>query len=458
MSELKKILLLGSGGREHAIAAGLAASVRCDELFIAPGNAGTAACGTNVDISVNDFAAIRDFVAEKGIEMIVVGPEEPLVRGIVDFFDGSVPIVGPSAAGAQLEGSKDFAKAFMARHGVPTAGYRSFTAQTLAEGEAFLESLTPPYVLKADGLAAGKGVVIPETLAEAKAELREMLGGKFGAAGSRVVIEEFLRGIECSVFVATDGVSYKILPTAKDYKRVGEGDTGLNTGGMGAVSPVPFADAEFMRKVEERIVRPTVDGLRKDGMDYKGFVFIGLMNVEGEPMVIEYNVRMGDPETEVVFPRITSDVVEMMEAIATGRLEEYDLQVSPLCAVTVVAVSGGYPGEYKKNYEIIFSQESRVKSQESGVRSQESGYVEQKPVAFATQKTHNSSLVTHNSTIFHSGTMFQGDRVVTAGGRVLAVTSLAQTLPEALAASYAVLENISFTDIYYRRDIGRDLI
>ncbi len=368
------ILLLGSGGREHAIARSLAASPRCSQLYIAPGNAGTEGCGTNVDMGAGDFAAIREFVLKHSVELVVVGPEDPLVKGIVDFFEAdpqlrSVGVVGPSAEGARLEGSKDFAKAFMTRHGIPTAAYRTFTADQIADGQAFLETLSPPYVLKADGLAAGKGVVIPTTLDEARRELAEMLGGKFGAASGRVVVEEFMEGIECSVFVATDGKNYKILPTAKDYKRVGEGDTGPNTGGMGAVSPVPFCNdsvccdhnpdlgecagnQSFMAKVEERIVRPTIDGLAADGIPYRGFVFIGLMNSGGEPRVVEYNVRMGDPETEVVFPRITSDAVELMEAIAFGRLERYELTVSPLCAATVVAVSGGYPGEYAKGKAI----------------------------------------------------------------------------------------------------------
>ncbi len=430
LPEKINILLLGGGGREHAIARSIAASPRCGKLYIAPGNAGTTLVGTNVDMEATNFGAIKQFVLNHGVGLVVVGPEEPLTKGIVDFFESDselkfVPVAGPSEAGARLEGSKDFAKAFMMRHSIPTAAYRTFTKEEVEAGEAFLETLQPPYVLKADGLAAGKGVVIPETLEEARAELREMLGGKFGKAGSRVVIEEYLHGIECSVFVATDGTNYRILPVAKDYKRIGEGDTGPNTGGMGAVSPVPFAGDEFMRKVEERIVRPTVEGLAAEKITYRGFIFIGLMNVGGEPYVIEYNVRMGDPETEVVFPRITSDAVELFEGIVCGTLDEYELTISPLWATTVVCVSGGYPGDYEKGFPI------------GGLDT----------AACDCGKT----------TVFHAGTKRAGDGIVTSGGRVLAVTSLGATMDEALAASYAAIAKISFEGIYFRRDIGQDL-
>ena len=421
------VLLLGSGGREHAFARKIAESPSVVKLFIAPGNAGTAQCGTNVDINPNNFGSVKQFVLTNNINLVVVGPEEPLVRGIADFFHednqiSNIPVIGPSLAGAKLEGSKEFAKAFMMRHGVPTAQYKSFNKNTIEEANAFIDTLSAPYVLKADGLAAGKGVVILNDAAAAKAELAEMFSGKFGQAGNTVVIEEFLSGIECSVFVATDGKHYKILPVAKDYKRIGEGDTGPNTGGMGAVSPVPFADETFMQKVEERIVRPTVEGLQKDNIPYKGFIFIGLMNVAGDPYVIEYNVRMGDPETEVVFPRITSDLIAMFEGMAYGRLDQYELTVSPETAVTVVCVSGGYPGDYTKGMEI------------SGLD----------------QETE--------SIVYHAGTSAKGGKVLTAGGRVLAVTSLGDSIDSALKRSYKTIEGISFEGMNVRHDIGQDLM
>ena len=421
-----KILLLGSGGREHALAWKIAQSEKCDRLFIAPGNAGTGQVGENVAMGVNDFERIKTFVADQAIDMVVVGPEDPLVRGIYDELRADsrtahVPVIGPSRQGAVLEGSKDFAKAFMKRHHIPTARYETFDGTTLDEGMRFLETLQPPYVLKADGLAAGKGVLIVPTLEEAKHELREMLSGMFGNASAKVVIEEYLSGIECSVFVLTDGRHYAILPEAKDYKRVGEGDTGLNTGGMGAVSPVPFAGKDFMQKVEERIVRPTVDGLRADGIPYKGFIFIGLMNCDGDPMVIEYNVRMGDPETEVVMPRIESDLVDLLEAAGRDRLSEKTISVSPQACTTVMMVAGGYPGSYAKGTPM-------------------SGF----------DKVEGSLL-------FHAGTRHDGDRVVTNGGRVIAVTSLGATKDEAIARCYSNVDRIEYEGRYFRRDIGRDL-
>lgn len=422
------ILLLGSGGREAALAWKISQSPLCGQLYIAPGNGGTGAFGTNLPASPLDFDAIGRIIAEKAIDMVVVGNEDPLVAGIVDHFraiDPEKPLfVGPSQAGAMLEASKDHAKQFMARHGIPTAAYRTFTPETIEEGYAFLESLKPPYVLKADGLAAGKGVIIPETLDEAKKTLAEMLAGKFGKSSARVVIEQFLKGIECSVFALTDGHGgYRLLPVAKDYKRIGEGDTGLNTGGMGAVSPVVFADEAFMRKVEDRIVRPTVEGLLEEGTDYRGFIFFGLIDVEGEPMVIEYNVRMGDPETEVVMLRVASDLVELMAAAAKGDLGTLKLDIDPRAAATVMAVSGGYPESYPKGKEI-------------------------KGVPEPSERT----------VVFHAGTRLDGPVLVTSGGRVLAVSSYGATPAEALAASYATLGTIRFDGMYFRRDIGQDLL
>ncbi len=423
------VLLLGSGGREHAFARSIARSPRTANLYIAPGNAGTALEGTNVDLSPTDFGTVKQFVLRNNINLVVVGPEEPLVRGIVDYFHSDseiyhVPVIGPSSEGARLEGSKEFAKAFMMRHSIPTASYRSFGKADIDEAMAFIDTLRPPYVLKADGLAAGKGVVILDDREAAQAELQAMFGGKFGSAGARVVIEEYLSGIECSVFVATDGKSYRILPVAKDYKRIGEGDTGLNTGGMGAVSPVPFADSEFMRKVEERIVVPTVEGLAAENIDYRGFIFIGLMNVGGDPYVIEYNVRMGDPETEVVLPRIGNDILDLFEGIAFGRLGEVELQIDPRTAVTVMCVSGGYPEHYEKGREI------------AGLDAASSEDV----------------------MIYHAGTALKAGRTVTSGGRVLAVTSMAESIPAALEKSYARIASIDYEGKYFRRDIGRDVM
>ena len=418
-----RILLLGSGGRESALAWKISQSPKVEKLYIAPGNGGTGAYGENIALSPLDFPAIEKTVADLGIDMIVVGNEDPLVAGITDYFEGKdVLVVGPTKAGAELEGSKDVAKAFMTRHEIPTARYRSFTADTLDEGMKFLETLKAPYVLKADGLAAGKGVLIIDSLDKAKEALAEMLGGMFGASSATVVIEEFLSGIECSVFVLTDGNgNYRILPVAKDYKRVGEGDTGLNTGGMGAVSPVPFADETFMKKVEERIILPTIRGLIEEKRIYRGFIFLGLINVDGEPMVIEYNVRMGDPETEAVMPRISSDIVPLLEATAKGDLGNLPLEHSPLAAATVIAVSGGYPEAYEKG------------------------------------KTITGIDAVDESVIFHAGTKPDGNSVVTSGGRVLAVTSLAATLTEALEKSYRSLSRISFDGMAFRRDIGRDV-
>lgn len=421
------ILLLGSGGREHALAWKMLQSSQCSKLFVAPGNAGTASIATNININPNDFTAVKNLVLSENIEMVVVGPEDPLVNGVYDFFKNdadlkNIPVIGPSKHGAQLEGSKEFAKEFLVKHNIPTARYQSFTKDTVEAGCEFLTTLTAPYVLKADGLAAGKGVLILNDLAEAQQELRNMLvDAKFGDASSKVVIEEFLDGIELSCFVLTDGKSYKILPTAKDYKRIGEGDTGLNTGGMGAVSPVPFADAEFLQKIEDRIVKPTINGFQQDNIDYKGFVFIGLIKVGNDPFVIEYNVRMGDPETEVVMPRLQSDLVEIFRAMANQTLDQVAFEIDPRSATTIMVVSGGYPEDYEKGKVI------------SGLENVE------------------------GSMVFHAGTMLKDDQVVTNGGRVIAVTSYGDNFKEAIAKSYANIKKITFDKMYYRKDIGFDL-
>ena len=422
------ILLLGSGGREHAFAWKMTQSPLCEKLFVAPGNAGTATIAENIAIAPTDFEAIKTLVIKENISLVVVGPEDPLVKGIYDYFKNDeslkhIPVIGPSKLGAQLEGSKEFAKEFLMKHNIPTAAYDSFTAETVEEGCKFLETLQPPFVLKADGLAAGKGVLIIQDLEEAKTELRNMLvHEKFGAASSKVVIEEFLDGIELSCFVLTDGKSYKILPTAKDYKRIGEGDTGLNTGGMGAVSPVPYVDAVLMEKIETRIVKPTIEGFQKDGIEYKGFVFIGLINVKGEPIVIEYNVRMGDPETEVVVPRLKSDLVELFLSVANQKLDEFKLEIDPRSATTIMVVSGGYPEDFEKG-KIITGLENIT-----------------------------------DSIVFHAGTKLEDKNVVTNGGRVLTVTSYGDDFQQAIKKSYQNIDKLSFDKMYFRKDIGFDLL
>jgi phosphoribosylamine--glycine ligase len=421
------ILLLGSGGREHALAWKMLQSDQCSKLFVAPGNAGTAQIATNVSIYITDFQQIKNLVITENIDLVVVGPEDPLVNGIFDFFQNDpnlkkIPVIGPSKHGAQLEGSKEFAKQFLVKNYIPTAAYDSFTAETVDQGCVFLESLQPPFVLKADGLAAGKGVLIINDLQEAKTELRNMLvGQKFGTASQKVVIEEFLDGIELSVFVLTDGINYKILPTAKDYKRIGEGDTGLNTGGMGAVSPVPFADAVLLNKIENRIVKPTIAGLQNDNIVYKGFIFIGLIVVKGEPIVIEYNVRMGDPETEVVIPRLKTDLVKLFQAVAAGNLNSIDLEIDSRCAATIMLVSGGYPEVFEKGKTI------------SGLEN------------------------VLDSLVFHAGTKLEGNQVVSNGGRVLAVTSFGENFGEATKKSYQNISKLHFDKMYFRTDIGFDL-
>ena len=422
------ILLLGSGGREHALAWKMLQSDKCSKLFVAPGNAGTSQIAINVSLNILDFEAIKAFSLQEKVDMVVVGPEDPLVQGIYDFFKNDsqlnhIPVIGPSKVGAQLEGSKEFAKEFLIKHKIPTAAYDSFTKETVEKGCHFLETLQPPYVLKADGLAAGKGVLIIQDLEEAKKELRNMLvHAKFGTASAKVVIEEFLDGIELSCFVLTDGKNYKILPTAKDYKRIGEGDTGLNTGGMGAVSPVPFVDAVLVEKIENRIVKPTIAGLQSDGIEYKGFVFIGLINVKGEPIVIEYNVRMGDPETEVVIPRLKSDLVELFQAVAHQKLDEVLLEIDERSATTIMVVSGGYPEDYEKGFEI------------TGLENLE------------------------DSIVFHAGTKLEKEKVVTNGGRVIAVTSFGDSFQEAIKKSYQNIDELLFDKMYYRKDIGFDLL
>ena len=421
------ILVLGSGGREHAISLKISQSPKTSKLFVAPGNAGTAQIASNVEVGVNDFEAIKQLVLKENIDLVVVGPEDPLVNGVHDFFLNddklkSVPVIGPEKAAAELEGSKEFAKEFMMRHNIPTAAYQSFTSETLEKGYAFLETLAPPYVLKADGLAAGKGVLILQDIQEAKDELKSMLlDSKFGNASATVVIEEFLDGIELSCFVLTDGTNYKVLPTAKDYKRIGEGDTGLNTGGMGAISPVPFADTVFMDKIERQIVKPTVDGLKMDNLPYVGFIFIGLIKVGNAPKVIEYNVRMGDPETEVVIPRLKTDLVDVLLAMANGTLDQVDLQIDERAATTVMAVSGGYPEAYEKGKEITGTENIQ------------------------------------DSIVFHAGTKLSNGKVVTNGGRVIAITSFGKDFKEALQKSYQNMEKLHFDGMYYRKDLGFDL-